>query len=155
VDAQRDLHKRFADIGAHQPADVMPPALLIAHLLRAEEIQRAEAYALQRARASEKAGAWESAAQLYRLLLSIQRDQDKTPPAALRLRVIECYLRTGRLEDAATLMVELAARSPRQEAHSLHLRAAETFTLCGQLDAGNAHAKKARELTGKVHFMPP
>src|SRR5699024_4075448 len=93
--------------------------------------------------------------QLYRLLLSIQRDQDKTPPAALMLRVIECYLRTGRLEDAATLMVELAARSPRQEAHSLHLRAAETFTLCGQLDAGNAHAKKARELTGKVHFMPP
>lgn len=153
ADAQRALHKRFAHIG--ERLGNMPPATLIGHLMRAQQTQRAESYAQQHAAASEQAGAWESAAQLYTLLLRIHQRQKKIPPPALLLRAINCQLRTGRLADAAHLMADLAERLPREEACALHLRAAETFTLCGMIDEGNAHAARARKLTGKTYLFKP
>lgn len=153
AETQQDLHRRFAEMG--EQLEDMRPATLLTHLTRARDFARAESYALQRAAASERAGAWESAAELYNLLLQLHQTQDKQTPTALTLRAIDCQLRTGRLPAAAALMAALAERLPRDEAYALHLRAAETYTLCGMPAEGNAQTRRAQRLTGRDYFIRP
>lgn len=152
---QRAMHRRFAEIGTSDTATPMHPALLIGHLVHAQDFTRAQAYAQRLAYASERTGAWESAAQLYDLLFDIQRYQDKRPSIHLTLRAIECHTRTGRLKKAADLLAELAERSTKAEARSLHLRAAETYTLCGMFDKAREQSKRSNQAASRRSARTP
>lgn len=152
---QRAMHRRFADIGFSDKTNPMRPALLIGHLVNAHEFKRAQAIAQRLAYASERTGAWESAAQLYDLLFEIQRAQNRRPSNHLILRAIECQTRTGRLEQAADLLTELAENSPQEEAYTLHLRAAETYILCGMLDKGRAQRERANHKASRRAIPKP
>lgn len=142
-EAQRALHQRFADYGHSAGPHRMAPALLIAHLTRAEAFDQAEHYARTRAEASERAGAWESASELYALLLQVQSEQNKVPAAELLLRAANCHMRTGRLNEAADLLANLATRSTGHEARSLHLRAASAYAQSGRYTDAQTQAKYA------------
>lgn len=142
---QRALHRRFAEVGASDSTQAMRPSLLVSHLVHAHEFEQAESYAQRLLNASEGSGAWESAAQLHELLIEIQRAQNKRPDTQFILRAIESQTRTGRLQQAADALAELAEHSPKGEAHTLHLRAAETYALCGMREQGRAQSKLASQ----------
>lgn len=142
-DEQRAMHQRFADYGRTAGPHRMQPAVLIAHLTRAGAFEQAEHYALTRAQASERAGAWESASELYTLLLQVKNQQRIAPSAELLLRAVDCHFRTGRLAEAADLLATLARRSSGNEARSLHLRAANAYAQSGLYTQAQAHAEHA------------
>lgn len=143
-EVHQQLHARYAQAGIDGISRPMRPTAIVAHLVRADNPAAAKSYASELATASDRSGAYEIAAQMYELLIQVGRDQGSPPSAELRLRAVECQLRTGRLVDAANLLIELAEEAPAAEASALRRRAAETYILSGHIDEGNRQLELSR-----------
>lgn len=154
------LHARYAQLGIDtqdqrgENGRRIRPAVIVAHLVRANDPQRAESYALELATASDRAGAYETAALMYELLMQIARERGRRVDADLRLRAVECQLRTGRLLDAANLLVELAMESRRELARGYRRRAAEAYILSGHIAEGNRQNQLADGERGAIIQIP-
>lgn len=144
AETRKQIHARYAEAGIEGFSRPMRPAAIVAHLVRAEKQSAAESYALQLASASDRSGAYETAAQMYDLLMQIGREQGRRIDSELRMRAVECQLRTGRLLDAANLLVELAMEASPAEARVLRRRSAESYILSGHIEEGYRQNELAR-----------
>lgn len=132
------FHNAHAQIGIKRRGAPMRPATIVTHLVRAGRRADAESYAETIADAALANGAYESASQMYDLLIQIAEDDRRTPSTRIRERAVECRLRTGRGADAAMLLDTLADDLPDDQARALRRRAAESLVLSGQIEAGLA-----------------
>lgn len=152
------FHGRYATAGTTRTISSMRPADIVAHLRHANRYSAAARYALKTAEASDQGGAYDSAAQMYGLVLELHKKQGISSSAALRLRAVECNLHSGRLLAAARLLEQLAkdAENPI-DAATFHQRAAETLLLCGHNEEEQARAGSVYELPPEYsqHQIPP
>lgn len=156
IEQRQRIHTRYADAGIQGLFRPMRPASIVAHLVRAEKQIEAQSYALDLAAAADRTGAYETAAQMYDLLMQVAREQGRRISPSLRARAVECQLRTGRLLDAANLLVELAMEAPPEKARALRRRSAEAYILSGHIAEGNrqstlAHNEKEK---GRFRMLP-
>lgn len=142
----QELHGQYAQAITRGDFHPLRPTSVIAHLLHAGLHVTAERYAQQFAAAADHAGAYDSAAQMYELLITLHEQLGIPPDKELQMRVINCNTQSGHLLDAAQALAWLAhnAHTPNDSA-ALHQRAAELFTLCGYTKEAKEQHDYARE----------
>lgn len=143
---QQYFHGRYATAGLTPTLGPMRPIDIVAHLQHAKQHDAAARYAIEVAEASDHGGAYDSAAQMYALVIELRKTQGLPTSSDLRMRAVECNLHSGRLLSAARLLVQLAqeAKNPL-DAAALYQRAAETYIVSGHTEEGRACSKHARK----------
>lgn len=144
----QELHEQYAYAITRGDFHPLRPNSVIAHLTQAGLSQTAERYAQEFATAADQGGAYDSAAQMYEVLATLRKEQDKADELDLQMRIIDCKTQSGHLLDAARALAALADNAQTiNDSAALHQRAAELFTLCGY----SREAAEQHELARQKH----
>ncbi|RZO64954.1 MAG: hypothetical protein EVA89_03145 [Sandaracinaceae bacterium] len=145
---ERAVHGRLARALRSHPS--VEPESLAFHYRGAGELGEAFHYTLEGARRAESALAFERAAELYRVALSLrpQVEQPRESEVELQVALGDALRNAGRGAQAAAAYVAAAALSPRRKALELRRRAAEQYLFSGHLDEGRAVLRTVLEAVG-------
>jgi eukaryotic-like serine/threonine-protein kinase len=128
----RERHHRLAVV--YEASPTPDPEALAQHLAGAGDALRAAEFAVIAAQRAAQALAFERAAQLYRLALSLDPAQGQTVRAALG----EALANAGRGAEAADALLQAAEGAPPAERLDLRGRAAAQLLFAGHMDRGLA-----------------
>lgn len=136
----RALHTRLGEALASEPAS--DPEAVAHHLASGGDAARALTFLLPAAERASAALAFDHAVALYRRALAL----DATP--AIRERLAEALVLTGRASEAAPMFAECARSSSGAEAARLWRRAAEEWLKSGRVDEGVAMLRRVLDGVG-------
>ena len=114
------------------------PEALVVHFGGAGEPARAARYAAAAADHAFDALAFDRAADLYRLTLSMRRDLTDAQARKLRTKLGDALSNAGRGAEAADVYLEAAVGAPSGDALELERRAAQQLLFSGRMDEGLA-----------------
>jgi hypothetical protein len=131
----RALHGRVAFALESSGAGAGRPELLVHHLERAGEAERAAGYAIEAARRASEALAFDRAVHLYRTAVRLgTRDRDQQ--RALRTSLALALSQAGHAAEAADEYLEAARGGDAATRRELTTRAAEQLLLGGHIERG-------------------
>ncbi len=145
-DTRRTLHRRIAmAIEAHTPDDV---DALVTHWRGAQDAAKASRYALAAAAHASDAFAFDRAARMYRLVLSLESPDARAAGGetklgvedvrAIRTNLAIALSNAGRGGEAAQEFLAAAEGAPGEDGIDLRRRAAEQLLFSGHFDEGLA-----------------
>jgi serine/threonine protein kinase/tetratricopeptide (TPR) repeat protein len=144
--ARADMHRRLAEV--LEASGVADPQTLVDHRVGAGDLQLAAAHARRAADAAADALAFERAAKLYELALSVQ-PPDPAAEADLRRRLGEAWAQAGRGAEAADAFLAAALlESDPATAASLRRQAGEQLVRAGRINRGLALVKETLRTQG-------
>jgi hypothetical protein len=154
VETRIGWHRRLADAIEASPVARDRPELLLQHLEASGQGSRAVDLAIQAARRSHQAAAFEQASSLYRTALRLGTFE----PARLRelqQRLGEALANAGRGPEAAALFLEAAEGAGPAERLECQRQAAEQLLISGHLERGLAILSELlREVGGALPATP-
>jgi eukaryotic-like serine/threonine-protein kinase len=130
-----DRHRRLGD--AFITAGEADPVRLVVHFQGAGDFGQAVRYAVAAARRAERALAFNRAAELYRLALTLQAeagDPSARDADALRVSLADALVYAGRGAEAAREYLQAAAQAPEAERLEHTRRAADQYLRSGHVD---------------------
>ncbi len=126
------------------------PETLATHWQRAGAPERAARYAVEAASQASQALAFDRAARLYRLSLSLQRPADSSEEGRLQIRLGDALANAGRGAAAAeAYLAGVVDGTPPGERLELRRRAAQQLLISGHIDEG---LQLLREVLGALHM---
>ncbi len=147
--ALRDAHLRLALALEGDGADA---EVLAAHYEGAGDRARAAGYAVRAAEHATGALAFDRAAKLYRLALSLGAGASVAERRKLTVALGDTLVKAGRGAEAAPVLLDAAAGADATQALELRRRAAEQFLVSGHIDRG---ARVLREVLASVGISYP
>jgi len=132
--AKRAHHRRLAT--ALEVAGDADPEALAVHFRGAGDVERARRHAVRAAERAAEALAFDSAASLYRMALSLEPDAELA--RTLQWHLGDALANAGRGAAAAAAYSAAAAGAKAADALDLRRRAAEQLLLSGRIDQGLA-----------------
>jgi hypothetical protein len=148
-EAQRELHRRFAETLAAAPDPTAEAESLYRHSLGAGETAAAKRWAEAAAERAAQGLAFERAAELYRAALDLRSGDDALARGSLRLRLADALANAGHGPAAARAYREASAELGGADARYALRRAAGQFLRSGHMDDGIEAARAALAAVGE------